>query len=114
MNRETERITNEVLFRTVNERMKEIDDRLDMRAIGAPTVELEFFCECGRIDCMARFEMTRDEYESIRANGARFGVLEGHVDESIERIVATHATFVVVEKLPGEPAEASRENDPRV
>ena len=32
----------------------------------------------------------------------------------IERIVATHATFVVVEKLPGEPAELARENDPRV
>ena len=115
MSRDLRRVGNETLFRNLNERLKELDDRLDTAVVGAPAKDREeFFCECGQIDCMARFEMSRAEYESIRAYGARFVVLEGHVDESIERIVATHATFVVVEKLPGEPAELARENDPRV
>jgi hypothetical protein len=115
MSRDLQRVRNETLFRNLNERLKELDDRLDTAVVGAPAKDREeFFCECGQIDCMARFEMSRAEYESIRADGARFVVLEGHVDESIERIVATHATFVVVEKLPGEPAELARENDPRV
>jgi len=114
VNRETERITNELLFRTVNERMKEIDDRLDMRVIGAPTVELEFFCECGQVDCMARFEMKRAQYEAVRAHSERFVVLPAHVLPDIERVVETHDSFVVVEKLPGGPAEIARDADPRV
>jgi hypothetical protein len=109
------RVRNETLFRNLNERLKELDDRLDTAVVGAPAKDREeFFCECGRIDCMARFEMSRDEYESIRAHGARFGVLENHVDPKIERVVATGTSYVVVEKLPGEPAELAREADPRV
>jgi hypothetical protein len=115
VNRETERITNELVFRSVNERMKEIDDRLDTSVVGAPVGEREeFVCECGQLDCMARFEMTRDQYESVRAHGARFVVLPGHEDPEIEQVVETHAQFLVVEKLPGGPAEAARESDPRV
>ena len=115
MSRDVQRVRNETLFRNLNERLKELDDRLDTAVVGAPAKDREeFFCECGRIDCMARFEMNRDQYESIRAHGERFGVLPGHVDENIERVVATHANFVVVEKLPGEPAELAREADPRV
>ena len=113
VNRETERTTNELLFRTVNERMKEIDDRLDMGAIGAPAVEREeFFCECGQVDCMARFEMTRAQYEAVRAHSERFVVLPAHVLPDIERVVETHDHFVVVEKLGG-PAEIARDTDPR-
>jgi len=115
VNRETERITNELLFRTVNERMKEIDDRLDMGAIGASAVEREeFFCECGQVDCMARFEMTRAQYEAVRAHSERFIVLPAHVLPDIERVVDKHDSFVVVEKLPGGPAEIARDADPRV
>jgi len=115
VNRETERTTNELLFRTVNERMKEIDDRLDMGAIGAPAVEREeFFCECGQVDCMARFEMTRAQYEAVRAHSERFVVLAAHVLPGIERVVEELDSFVVVEKLPGGPAEIARDADPRV
>lgn len=112
--RETERITNEMLFRTVNERMKNIDDRLDTVAVGAPAGDREeFFCECGQLDCLARFRMTRAQYEAVRAHSERFVVLPGHVLPDIERVVETHDYFVVVEKLGG-PAEIARETDPRV
>jgi hypothetical protein len=112
--RDEQRARNEALFRSLNERLKELDDRLDMRAVGAPAIDHEeFFCECGRLDCMARVAMTRAEYESIRAYGERFAALEEHVDESIEDVIERHRGFVVVQKEPGEPAEIARELDPR-
>jgi hypothetical protein len=115
MARDLRRVRNEKLFRNLNERLKELDDKLDTGVVGAPPSEREeFFCECGRLDCMARFEMTRADYEAVRAHGARFAVLEEHVDEAIERIVDTHPNFVVVEKLPGAPAEMAQDADPRV
>jgi hypothetical protein len=113
--RDLQRARNETLFRNLNERLKELDDRLDTASVGAPVAEREeFFCECGQLDCMARFEMRRDQYEKVRAHAERFVVLPGHEDDSIERIIEDHGRFLVVEKLPGIPAELARENDPRV
>jgi hypothetical protein len=115
MTREDQRARNETLFRNLNERLKELDDRLDTAAVGAPAADHEeFFCECGQLDCMARFQMTRAQYEAVRAHAERFAVLDGHQDPEIERVVETHGHFVVVEKLPGGPAELARESDPRV
>jgi hypothetical protein len=112
--RDAQRAKNEALFRNLNERLKELDDRLDTVSVGAPVGDREvFFCECGRLDCMARFEMTRAQYEAVRAHAERFIVLEGHVDESIERILDRYDGFVVVEKNPGVPAEVARVTDPR-
>ena len=76
--RDEQRARNEALFRNLNERLKELDDRLDTRAVGAPSIDYEeFFCECGRLDCMARIAMTRADYESIRAHGERFAGARG-------------------------------------
>jgi hypothetical protein len=112
--RDARRAKNETLFRNLNERLKELDDRLDTASVGAPAADREeFFCECGRLDCMARFETTRSLYEVVRAHPERFLVLEGHADDGIERVVERHGRFVVVEKNPGAPAEVARANDPR-
>jgi hypothetical protein len=112
--RDEQRARNEALFRNLNERLKELDDRLDTRVVGAPAIDHEeFFCECGGLDCMARIAMTRAQYESIRASGERFAVLGDHVDESIEDVIERHRGFVVVRKEPGKPAEIARELDPR-
>lgn len=107
------RARNEVLFRNLNERLTEIGDRLDTAAVGAPTIEREeFFCECGGLECMARIEMSREQYESVRYHATRFFTLESHADPEIERIVDRHPGFVVVEKFPGHQG-AALEADPR-
>jgi hypothetical protein len=112
--RDARRAKNEALFRNLNERLKELDDRLDTAAVGAPASDREeFFCECGQLECMARFEMTRSDYEAVRAHPARFMVLRGHESPDIERVVEEHETFFVVEKNPGVPAEVARATDPR-
>jgi len=113
MTRDEQRARNETLFRNVNERLKEIDDRLDMEVIGAAAAEHEeFFCECGQLECMARVPMKRSEYESIRDHPAHFLVLEPHVDDEIERVVEARPGYVVVEKYP-EEADVAYETDPR-
>jgi hypothetical protein len=113
--RDTQRARNETLFRNLNERLKELDDRLDTASVGAPAADREeFFCECGQLECMGRFEMNRAQYEAVRAHSERFVVLPGHEDEQIESVVEKQDRFFVVEKSPGGPAEVARENDPRV
>jgi hypothetical protein len=113
MTRDRRRARNETLFRNVNERLKEIDDRLDTAAVGAPVAEREeFFCECGTLGCTARFSMTRDQYEAVRANPTHFVVLPGHEDGRIERVVDRQPAFTVVEKYP-EEQDIARETDPR-
>ena len=115
MTRDTQLARNETLFRNLNERLKELDDRLDTASVGAPAVDREeFFCECGQLDCMGRFEMTRAQYEAVRARSERFVVLPGHEDEEIESVVDKQDRFFVVEKRHGGPAEVARANDPRV
>lgn len=108
-----QRAKNEALFRDLNERVTEIGDHIDTAAVGAPTADQEeFFCECGGIECMARIEMSRTEYEAVRRHPTRFFTLESHADLEIERIVERHSRYVVVEKLPGE-AEVAVTTDPR-
>ena len=99
---------NEVVFRDVNERVKQIGD-----ASGDPTNELAtFLCECGNAECLERIGMLPSEYEQVRASPVHFAVVPGHEKPDVETIVRKERRFFVVEKLPGEQAVA-RENDPR-
>jgi hypothetical protein len=56
-------------------------------------------CECGDASCLERVELTRVEYERVRAHRARFLVLPGHEDRTAdERVVEKFDHFNVVEK----------------
>ena len=96
---------NEALFRGVNERIAETAERFD-----AP--EAEFVCECANSSCTDRVEATLDEYERVRADGARFLVRPGHEDERFERVVADRKQFRIVEKLHA-VGRLARRLDPR-
>jgi hypothetical protein len=106
------RAQNEVLFRDLNERVKEVDERLDPNGMGTPPVELEFLCECGNLDCATRFTMSRPEYEAVRREPSYFVVIPEHVDERIEEVVEVRPGYVVVSKN-GVAKEIARETDPR-
>jgi hypothetical protein len=73
---------------------------------------LNFVCECGREDCIEQIELTRGEYEAVRAHPTRFATLPGHEDMRIARIVERHPGFVVAEKK-GQAAEIAIKHDPR-
>jgi hypothetical protein len=84
---------NEELFRKANQRLHE------QIADGAPADRLvPFLCECGDDLCMARMEMTLDDYRRLRADGEAFGVLPGHVAEHGEFVVRTIGSYQVVRK----------------
>jgi hypothetical protein len=84
---------NEELFRMANERLLE--------QIGDATSEdtlVPFLCECADDLCMARMELTLDDYRSLRADDGAFGVLPGHVEEHGEVVVRELGSYHVVRK----------------
>ncbi len=104
---------NEVVFREVNERVKAVGEGLAFGDIvDEPVDAVEFFCECGEIECMLKITLVRAEYEELRTHPARFAVAPSHDIPAIERVVSRNERFWVVEKRPGQDRPA-RANDPR-
>ena len=98
---------NEALFREVNERIEDLS-----RTFGNGQFT-DFICECGNADCAARLQLTVAEYEAVREKPTRFVVVSDHVVPDIERVVAKHDRYTVVEKVDPEAAEAAESRDPR-
>ena len=97
----------ESLFRDVNERIAESAERFD-----APSTE--FVCECADQACTDRVEATLEEYEDVRADGARFLLCPGHEDTRVERVVAHRAQrHAVVEKFNAAVVQTVRRLNPR-
>jgi uncharacterized protein YhfF len=96
----------ESAFREVNERIAE-------NALRFEAGSTEFICECDDPQCTARVEVTIEEYEQIRADGARFLLAPGHGDKSIEEVVERHNTFMIVEKVNATARALVRRLNPR-
>ena len=99
---------NESLYREVNERIEELNKRFD----AALEAGAAWVCECADTECTEPIEMTLGEYEELRSYPTRFAVLPGHVVAGVERVVDTHDSYVVVEKV-GAAAQVAAELDPR-
>lgn len=97
---------NEAVFREVNDRIEDIATEF-----GVPD-EASFVCECGDADCTEMVRMTLREYNEVRQEGRRFAILPGHEDPQVERVVARHGRFSVVEKV-GEAGDVAEALDPR-
>ena len=93
---------NEALFRSVNERVHELTERLSLVGVVEEQGAEEYLCECVDIECMERVRATDEEYERVRSNPLWFFVALGHVAPEIERVVDENERFAVVEKGPGE------------
>ena len=89
---DVKRAHTESLFRDVNERIAESAQRFE-----ADTTQ--FVCECADPNCAHRIEVTLDEYEDVRADGATFMLEPGHEHEDIERVVERRGRFHIVEKV---------------
>ena len=99
---------NEVLFRDVNERVKDVD-----KSHNISTADYwDFLCECGNADCLERVPMTLAEYERVRSNAVQFAVVPGHETPEVERPLHETARFAIVEKRPNEQSVAVT-TDPR-
>jgi hypothetical protein len=97
----------ESLFRDVNERIAESAERFNAE-------NAEFVCECSDQACTERIAATLDEYEEVRADGARFLLSPGHEDTRIERVLKLRGKrHAVVEKVNEAVAKVVRRLDPR-
>ena len=94
---------NQALWREVNERIK---------AVAETSGDMEFLCECARLDCTETISMSMAEYERIRSSPTRFPIKVGHDFPEIERVIEAGDGYAVVEK-EGVAAEEVAKLDPR-
>ena len=101
-------VKNEALFREVNERIRQLTEQWSVsNGEGA-----EFTCECASAGCTEHVAVSLDEYERVRAHPNRFLVVPGHLDVTLETVVAERHAFWVVEKN-GPAGEQAADLDPR-
>jgi hypothetical protein len=82
---------NETIFRAGNDSIE--------KAASGRVEKVPYLCECGEMSCLARVELTPDEYKAVRSHSARFFVVPGHEDLTAgEIVVEQHDRFTVVEK----------------
>jgi hypothetical protein len=96
----------ESLFRDVNERIAETAEKFGAK-------DASFVCECDDPACTHRVHATIDEYEEVRADGARFLVDAGHVNDDAETVVEVKRTFTLIEKIKPLVRSTARRLDPR-
>jgi hypothetical protein len=71
-----------------------------------------FRCECARRGCSSLIELTREQYEALRADPRRFVVVPGHEEPEIEDVIEAREGYLVVEKR-GAAARMAEATDPR-
>jgi hypothetical protein len=96
----------QVLLRKVNEGIKNVEPWSRERR------KRLFTCECSQRACDRLVKLSLTQYEAVRAYPDRFVIARGHETPGIERVVAEHGRFTVVEKL-GAAADVARTGDPR-
>jgi hypothetical protein len=96
---------NEVMFRAINERIRELAARFQQ----TPDETLAFVCECADETCVERIHLTTEQYDAVRAIPARFVVVPGHeATPLVERVIYRSEQFVIVRKV-GIAADTVRE-----
>ncbi len=91
----------ESLFRSVNERVRELNQKLE------PVVDYgSWACECADPSCVERIDMTNVEYTAVRSDPKHFAVApaDKHVNAAVECLIRKEQRYWVVEKR-GEAAE---------
>jgi hypothetical protein len=96
---------NEVMFRAINERIRELAARFGQE----PGDPLAFLCECSDETCVERVQLTTEQYDDVRGIPARFVVRPGHeATPLVERVIYRSDAFVIVRKI-GLAADVARE-----
>jgi hypothetical protein len=91
---------NHSLWREVNERR--------IKLVAETSGDVEFLCECVRMNCTATIRLSMAEYKLIRSSAIRFSVAVGHDFPEFENVVAICDAYAVVEKKGAAAKEAAR------
>jgi len=106
--RERRLALNEAMLREVNERVEDMTKTFE-----STTGTLEIFCECHDPACTERFSVPTNVYERVRSDPTHFLVRSGHEDPTVERVIETHESYVVVEKNGKDAKRVVEATDPR-
>lgn len=87
--REARLVENEETFRDAN--------RVLAEATGDAS-PVPYLCECADDTCLGRVDLTREQYEEVRAHPRRFFILIGHARADGEHVVARFDHYEIVEK----------------
>jgi hypothetical protein len=90
--REQSLAENQRAFRIGNERLRGALKNT------AGRVSIPFLCECMDDTCLARIDLTLEEYESIRTHESRFVIIPDHPTLPFERVVQENGSYQIVEK----------------
>jgi hypothetical protein len=72
-----------------------------------------YLCECSDRLCTDPIELTRSEYEAVRAEPINFAIALNHENPEVNHVLAEHERFAVVEKVVPFAARIARASDPR-
>jgi hypothetical protein len=85
--------TNQTIFREMNEWTEEREDA--RRGLGRRIDA--YLCECSDSRCTEPIQLTRLEYEAVRAEAARFAIALNHENPEIDRVVEENERFATVD-----------------
>ena len=97
---------NEATFRVANEGLEEKAAELGFGVARTP-----YLCECEDPACTKVIELTREEYEAVRAHPKRFAMVGGHQEDD-DRVIDEQDCFTIIEKT-GEEGDLVAERNPR-
>ena len=98
---------NEAIFRSFNEQVEGLS-----RTFTVPAETMTVVCECGTRSCTDRFQIAPVDYLRVRDDPTLFVLKPGHDLPEAETVVEKTATFWIVQKHPGLPAELARATEP--
>jgi hypothetical protein len=92
--REKRIVQNEALFREVNKRIAELEDRISVSGDLLPLI-----CECANTGCTTVIEVEPATFQVVRESPLRFLVAPGH-EQDDETVVERGAYFIVEKHDP--------------
>jgi len=96
------------MFREVNERLRSLNTGLS-----GLTGVMEIVCECGDLGCAEQLSIPASRYEDVRSDATWFVIVPGHDVTDLERVVASHPGYDIVQKRSIDAALVAEETDPR-
>ena len=100
--------SNEALFRTVNEKIEDVN-----AAFAAVAETFTVVCECGDDTCIEQIEMPVAGYERVREDPTLFVIVPGHEVPEVETVVGHGDGFDIVKKQGAIGESIAAATDPR-
>ena len=88
------RVRNETLFRTVNNKLRDLN--VEFESFADETAL--FVCECSRLECIDQIDLPVAIFDKLSARPAHFVLVPGHETPDIEVVVERNHKYLVVEK----------------